>query len=148
MTNRVPPPPREFQWSRMLRTLSFWAFLIVGTVLLVQLAARTRQDTVEISYSDFTLQVDSQNVKRVAITERQRIKGDLRQPILVKSKEAEQAAPLLTVEPNETCGAAVRGKAVAVDAQDLQLTSGVMFINDQPYLLILGLILLTEVLVL
>ncbi len=28
MANRIPPPPREFNWARMLRTLSFWALLI------------------------------------------------------------------------------------------------------------------------
>src|SRR5215467_11914300 len=141
MTNRVPPPPREFQWSRMLRTLSFWAFLIVGTVLLVQLAARTRQDTVEISYSDFTLQVDSQNVKRVEITERQRIKGDLNHPILVNRKEAEHFTTLLPFESSETWVASLRAKGVDVNAKDLRPSFGVIFINFLPYLLMLGLIL-------
>src|SRR5258707_984479 len=141
MTNRVPPPPREFQWSRMLRTLSFWAFLIVGTVLLVQLAARTRQDTAEISYSDFTLQVDSQNVKRVEITERQRIKGDLNHSILVNHKEAEHFTTLLPFESSETWVASLRAKGVDVNAKDLRPSFGVIFINSLPYLLMLGLIL-------
>ena len=125
----------------MLRTLSFWAFLIVGTVLLVQLAARTRQDTVEISYSDFTLQVDSQNVKRVEITERQRIKGDLNHPILVNRKEAEHFTTLLPFESSETWVASLRAKGVDVNAKDLRPSFGVIFINFLPYLLMLGLIL-------
>jgi len=141
MTNRVPPPPREFQWSRMLRTLSFWAFLIVGTVLLVQLAARTRQDTAEISYSDFIQQVDSQNVKRVEITERQRIKGDLSHSILVNRKEAEHFTTLLPFESSETWVASLRAKGVDVNAKDLRPSFGVIFINFLPYLLMLGLIL-------
>src|SRR5690242_454468 len=141
MTNRVPPPPREFQWSRMLRTLSFWAFLIVGTVLLVQLAARTRQDTAEISYSDFIMQVDSQNVKRVEITERQRIKGDLNHSILVNRKEAEHFTTLLPFESSETWVASLRAKGVDVNAKDLRPSFGVIFINFLPYLLMLGLIL-------
>src|SRR5690242_11544977 len=119
MTNRVPPPPREFQWSRMLRTLSFWAFLIVGAVLLVQLAARTRQDTAEISYSDFTSQVDSHNVKRVEITERQRVKGDLRTPIEVNHKEAEHFTTLLPFESSESWVATLRDRGVEVNAKDL-----------------------------
>src|ERR1051325_10634275 len=141
MTNRIPPPPREFQWSRMLRTLSFWAFLIVGTVLLVQLAARTRQDTAEISYSDFIQQVDSQNVKRVEITERQRIKGDFNHPILVNRKEAEHFTTLLPFESSETWVASLRAKGVDVNAKDLRPSFGVIFINFLPYLLMLGLIL-------
>jgi len=125
----------------MLRTLSFWAFLIVGTVLLVQLAARTRQDTAEISYSDFTAQVDSQNVKRVEITERQRIKGDLKSPILVNRKEAEHFTTLLPFESSETWVATLRTKGVDVNAKDLRPSFGVIFINFLPYLLMLGLIL-------
>ena len=125
----------------MLRTLSFWAFLIVGTVLLVQLAARTRQDTAEISYSDFTLQVDSQNVKRVEITERQRIKGDLNHSILVNRKEAEHFTTLLPFESSETWVASLRAKGVDVNAKDLRPSFGVIFINFLPYLLMLGLIL-------
>src|ERR1041384_592453 len=82
MANRTPPPPREFQWSRMLRTLSFWAFLIVGVVLLVQLAARSRQEYVEIPYSEFTAQLDTGNILAVEITERQRVKGDFRHPVV------------------------------------------------------------------
>jgi cell division protease FtsH len=125
----------------MLRTLSFWAFLIVGTVLLVQLAARTRQDTAEISYSDFILQVDSQNVKRVEITERQRIKGDLNHSILVNRKEAEHFTTLLPFESSETWVASLRAKGVDVNAKDLRPSFGVIFINFLPYLLMLGLIL-------
>ena len=125
----------------MLRTLSFWAFLIVGTVLLVQLAARTRQDSVEISYSDFTAQVDSQNVKRVEITERQRIKGDLGHAILVNRKEAEHFTTLLPFESSESWVASLRAKGVDVNAKDLRPSFGVIFINFLPYLLMLGLIL-------
>ena len=53
MANRLPPPPREFNWARMLRTLSFWALLIVGTIALVQLASSRRREEAEITYSQF-----------------------------------------------------------------------------------------------
>ena len=48
MANRIPPP-REFSWARTLRTLSFWALLIVGSIALVQFAANRRPETVDIS---------------------------------------------------------------------------------------------------
>src|ERR1700757_2726350 len=76
MANRVPPP-REFSWARTLRTLSFWALLIVGAVALVQFAAR-KQDAIDISYSEFTEQLDKGNVSAVEITERQQVRGDFK----------------------------------------------------------------------
>ena len=142
MTNRVPPPPREFQWSRMLRTLSFWAFLIVGTVLLVQLAARTRQDSVDIGYSEFTAQVDAGNVKKVEITERTRIKGELKSPITVnRQRPVDHFTTLLPFESSDSWVATLRDKGVDVSAKDMRPSFGVIFLNFLPYLLMLGLIL-------
>ena len=141
MANRTPPPPREFQWTRMLRTLSFWAFLIVGTVVLVQLAARTRQDTAEISYSDFTSQVEQGNVKSVEITERQRIKGDLRSPAQFGRRPVEHFTTLLPFESSDIFVTGLREKGVEVKAKDMRPSFGVIFVNLLPYLLMLGLIL-------
>jgi len=50
MANRIPPP-REFSWARTLRTLSFWALLIAGSIALVQFASSRRPETMDISYS-------------------------------------------------------------------------------------------------
>jgi cell division protease FtsH len=125
----------------MLRTLSFWAFLIVGTVLLVQLAARTRQDSVEISYSEFTSQVEQGNVKKVEITERQRIKGDLKTPVQVNRRAADHFSTLLPFESSDAWVATLRAKGVEVSAKDMRPSFGVIFLNFLPYLLMLGLIL-------
>ena len=141
MANRTPPPPREFQWTRMLRTLSFWAFLIVGTVVLVQLAARNRQDTEEISYSDFTSQMEQGNVKSVEITERQRVKGDLRTAAQFGHRPVERFTTLLPFESSDAWVSTLRNKGVEVRAKDLRPSFGVIFVNLLPYLLMLGLIL-------
>ncbi len=125
----------------MLRTLSFWAFLIVGTVLLVQLAARTRQDSVEISYSEFTAQVEIGNVKKVEITERQRIKGDLKSPVQVNRRAADHFSTLLPFESSDAWVSTLRAKGVEVSAKDMRPSFGVIFLNFLPYLLMLGLIL-------
>ena len=126
----------------MLRTLSFWAFLIVGTVLLVQLAARTRQDSVEITYSEFTAQVDQGNVKQVEITERQRIKGELKTPIQQnRQRPTDHFTTLLPFESSDNWVATLRDKGVDVSAKDMRPSFGVIFLNFLPYLLMLGLIL-------
>src|SRR5437773_959093 len=89
MPNRVPPP-REFNWARTLRTLSFWALLIVGSIALVQFASSRRQEAVEISYTQFTEQLDGGNVAAVEITERQQIKGDFKHADVAGCDEAKQ----------------------------------------------------------
>ncbi len=140
MANRVPPPPRDFQWGRMLRTLSFWAFLILGTVLLVQFAAKTRQDAADIPFSEFTAQVDSGNVAAVEITERTRIKGDFKRSVGEGRRSVDHFTTLLPFEATDTYVAGLRGKGVAVSAKDIRPSFGVLFLNFLPYLLMLGLI--------
>src|SRR5947199_1586122 len=97
MPNRVPPP-REFNWARTLRTLSFWALLIVGSIALVQFASSRRQEAVEISYTQFTEQLDAANVAAVEITERQQIKGDFKHAVTVGRRTAEHFTTLLPFE--------------------------------------------------
>src|SRR5205807_5334049 len=97
MPNRVPPP-REFNWARTLRTLSFWALLIVGSIALVQFASSRRQEAVEISYTQFTEQLDGGNVAAVEITERQQIKGDFKHAVAVGRRSVTPSTTPLAVE--------------------------------------------------
>jgi len=101
MANRIPPP-REFSWTRTLRTLSFWALLIVGSIALVQFAANRRQETADISYSQFTEQLDKANVDTVEITERQQVKGSFKTPVPVRGRNFDHFTTLLPFESNDT----------------------------------------------
>src|SRR2546426_3661202 len=80
MANRLPPPPREFNWARMLRTLSFWALLIVGTIALVQLASSRRREEAEITLTQFTEELNAGNIASVEISEK-KVRGAFQRPV-------------------------------------------------------------------
>src|SRR5260370_41841237 len=98
MANRIPPPPREFNWARMLRTLSFWALLIVGTIALVQLASSRRREEAEITYTQFTEELNGGNIASVEIAERQKVRGVFQRPVVVKRQTVERFNVLLPFE--------------------------------------------------
>jgi len=139
MANRVPPP-REFNWARTLRTLSFWALLIVGSIALVQFASSRRQEAVEISYTQFTEQLDAANVAAVEITERQQIKGDFKHAVTVGRRSAEHFTTLLPFESRAEWVQTLRDKGVDVRAREEKQSFGVFLFSFLPYLFILGLI--------
>src|SRR5947199_29160 len=139
MPNRVPPP-REFNWARTLRTLSFWALLIVGSIALVQFASSRRQEAVEISYTQFTEQLDAANVAAVEITERQQIKGDFKHAVTVGRRTAEHFTTLLPFESRAEWVQTLRDKGVDVRAREEKQSFGVFLFSFLPYLFILGLI--------
>src|SRR5712672_1255507 len=99
MANRIPPPPREFNWARMLRTLSFWALLIVGTIALVQLASSRRREEAEITYTQFTEELNASNIGSVEIAKRQKVRGTFNHPVVVKRQTVERFNVLLPFLP-------------------------------------------------
>src|SRR6266550_1741400 len=139
MPNRIPPP-REFNWARMLRTLSFWALLVVGCIALVQFASSRRQEAVEISYTQFTEQLDAANVSAVEITERQQIKGDFKHAVAVGRRSAEHFTTLLPFEARSEWVQTLQQKGVDVRAREEKQSFGVFLFSFLPYLFILGLI--------
>jgi cell division protease FtsH len=141
MANRVPPP-REFSWARTLRTLSFWALLIVGSIALVQFAATRKTDVVEVSYTEFLEQLEKGNISAVEIVERQQVKGDFKNPIPKRETRgtAEHFTTLLPFESSDTWVATVREKGVNVRAREEKQSFGVFLFSFLPYLLIFGLL--------
>ncbi len=133
-------PPREFNWARTIRTLSFWALLIVGSIALVQFASSRRQEAVDISYTQFTEQLEAGNVSAVEITERQQVKGDLKRPLTVGRRTAEHFTTLLPFESSDGWVATLRAKDVDVRAREEKQSFGVFLFSFLPYLFILGLI--------
>src|SRR2546427_7449910 len=100
MPNRLPPP-RDFNWARTLRTLSFWALLIVGAVALLQFAQNRRQEP-DISFTQFTEQLEAANIDSVEITERQQIKGYLKRGVPSKTgRQYDQFTTLLPFRSEE-----------------------------------------------
>src|SRR2546429_9224715 len=111
MPNRVPPP-REFNWARTLRTLSFWALLIVGSIALVQFASSRRQEAVEISYTQFTEQLDGGNVAAGEITERPQIKSAFKHAGAGGGRPGGDFTPLLPFGARSPGGRTVPTKGV------------------------------------
>src|SRR5881394_799557 len=140
MANRLPPPPREFNWARMLRTLSFWALLIVGTIALVQLASSRRREEAEITYTNFIEELNAGNVQAVEIAERQRVRGTFQRPVVVKRQTVERFNVLLPFEADDKWVESLSAKGVDVRAREAGQSFGVVLLTFLPYLLIFGLV--------
>jgi cell division protease FtsH len=140
MADRIPPPPREFNWGRMLRTLSFWALLIVGTIALVQIASKGRREEAEISFSQFEEELAAGNIQTVEIAERQKVKGTFKRAVTVKRQTVERFNVLLPFEADNTWVASLGAKGVEVRARESGQSFGAVLVLFLPYLLIFGLV--------
>ncbi len=140
MADRIPPPPREFNWARMFRTLSFWALLIVGTIALVQVASKGRREEAEITFSQFEDELNAGNIVTVEIAERQKVKGTFRRAVTVKRQTVDRFNVLLPFEADNAWVASLSTKGVEVRARETGQSFGSVLILFLPYLLIFGLV--------
>src|SRR5437667_3150279 len=139
MANRLPPPPREFNWARMLRTLSFWALLIVGTIALVQLASSRRREEADIDISQFNEELNAGNIASVEISEK-RVRGGFVRPVVAKRQTVDRFTLLLAADPDNAFIQSLLAKGVSVRAREPGQSFGVVLITFLPYLLIFGLV--------
>jgi cell division protease FtsH len=141
MANRTPtPPPREFNWGRVLRTLSFWALLIVGSVALVQFAASRREQALDLSTTQYEEELARGNIVAMEISERDKVRGLLRHPLTIKNVTSDRFTVALPYEMSPEEVRRLLDKGVEVRAKETRQPFGLMILSFLPYLLILGLI--------
>jgi cell division protease FtsH len=125
----------------MLRTLSFWALLIVGTIALVQLASSRRREEAEITYiPQFVDELEAGNISSVETTEQREVKGTFRRPVTVKRQTVERFNMRLPFEPDEAWFTGLQAKGVEVRARETGQSFGAVLVVFLPYLLIFGLV--------
>jgi|SRR5438270_2370397 len=125
--------------GRTLRILAFWALLIVGSIGVVQLAGSRGRDAAEISYTQFTEQLDAGNVAAVEIAERQ-LTGDFKRAVTVGRTATAHFTTLLPFDSRVEWVQTLRDKGVDVRAREEKQSLGVIVFSFLPYLFILGLI--------
>jgi cell division protease FtsH len=139
MADRIPPPPREFNWGRMLRTLSFWALLIVGTIALVQVASKGRREEAEIDITQFRQELEAGNIASVEVADK-KVRGVFKRSVTVKRQTVERFNLLLTSEPDNAWVESVLAKGVTIRAREPGQSFGAVLVVFLPYLLVFGLV--------
>ncbi len=139
MADRIPPPPREFNWGRTLRTLSFWALLIVGTIALVQVASKGRREEAEIDITQFRQELETGNIASVEVADK-KVRGAFKRPVTVKRLTVERFNLLLTSEPDNAWVESLLAKGVTIRAREPGQSFGAVLVVFLPYLLVFGLV--------
>src|SRR5258705_10895720 len=139
MADRIPPPPREFNWGRTLRTLSFWALLIVGTIALVQVASKGRPREAEIDVPQARQELETGNLASVEWADK-KVRGAFKRPVTVKRLTVERFNLLLTSEPDNAWVESLLAKGVTIRAREPGQSFGAVLVVFLPYRLVFGLV--------
>ena len=129
---------RPFNWSRFSKTLSFWILIVLIPVALLQFSNRGSDSAPAISYSEYSQQLDHDNISKVTVIGGRVVTGDFRAPVRVKDHDEKKFVVRLPIENWNQEMERLRAKNVDIDAKDAGQGFGAYIITFLPYLLLIG----------
>ncbi len=132
------PPQSPFNWRRLSKTLSFWLLVILVPVAILQLSNSRTEPTVEMDYSDFREQLDSNNIARVTIQDGSVVHGTFKQPVQIRDRDVRAFTTRLPVKDSEAEVAALSARGVRIKSQPARPSFGTFLLNYLPLLLLFG----------
>src|ERR1700687_442929 len=136
MPNKNPKKPTN--WSKVSKQLSFWVFVILVPVAIIQFSGKGADAAPEISYSQYDQQLQKNNVDKVTIQAGRLLTGEFKEKIAVKGRLVQKFRSLLPTENSSDEIARLRDHGVQIQAEDARPSFTTILISLFPYLLIFG----------
>src|SRR3954469_12974661 len=129
---------KGFNWGRFSKTLSFWVFILLIPVVLIELAGPRSDQTSEINYTDYKAQLDAKNVKDVTVSAGKNITGSFRQPAVISGKTAKKFSVQLPVANSQSEVDQLRAQGVVINSTDAKPNLLNVVVSFLPWLLLIG----------
>src|SRR5688500_7150881 len=131
-------PKKPTNWSKVSKQLSFWVFVILVPVAIIQFSGKGAEAAPEISYSQYKQEVERGNVEKVTIQSGRQITGDFRQKISVDNRAVSKFNVRLPMADSPEEIALLTKHNVQINAEDARMPVSAVLVSIFPYLLIIG----------
>jgi cell division protease FtsH len=131
--------PKATGWNRFSRTASFWILIIATAFLMTTVFSPGRAQPEELSFTEFSRQLEAGNVAEVTIIDGKRIEGELRQPIPKDEKSVQEFYSLLPIRDSELIMERLEAANIPITAEEAGQNWWIMLLGVLPWLLIIGL---------
>jgi cell division protease FtsH len=137
MPNKNPKKPTN--WSKVSKQLSFWVFVILVPVAIIQFSGKGSDAAPEISYSEYTAQLQRENIDKVTIQGGRALTGDFKQKVQAKGgRLVQKFKVLLPMENSSDDLKELKAHGVQIQAEEQRTSMMALLIGLFPYLLIFG----------
>ncbi|HEU4749223.1 MAG TPA: ATP-dependent zinc metalloprotease FtsH [Gemmatimonadaceae bacterium] len=131
-------PKKPTNWSKVSKQLSFWVFVILVPVAIIQFSGKGAEAAPEISYSQYKNEVERGNVEKVTIQSGRQVTGDFRQKIPVDKRMVSKFNVRLPMADSPEEIALLAKHNVQISAEDARMPVSAVLVSIFPYLLIIG----------
>ncbi|HMG12522.1 MAG TPA: ATP-dependent metallopeptidase FtsH/Yme1/Tma family protein, partial [Gemmatimonadaceae bacterium] len=133
------PPKKPTNWSKVSKQLSFWVFVILVPVAIIQFSGKGAEATPEIPYTPmYDQQLQANNIDKVTIQAGRLLTGEFKERVPVKGRLVSKFKVLLPTENSSDEVARLREHNVQIQAEDARMSFTTILISLFPYLLIFG----------
>jgi cell division protease FtsH len=139
MADRLPTRPPRPSWGNLSKNLALWLLVGLLALALFQMMSRQRSPTQEFSYTEFSRQLDQDNVARVEIFDGKRLEGDFKTPVTQEGRSAKSFTVLLPVSNSEAFVKRLDEAGVPIVAREPKGGITAIIIAALPWIVILGL---------
>jgi len=136
MPNKNPKNPTN--WSKFSKNLSFWVFVLLVPVAIIEFSGKGSDAAPEVSYTQYDQELQKNNVDKVTVQAGRLLTGDFKQKVNVKGRMVQKFRALLPTENSSEEIARLRDHGVQIQAEDARPSFTTILISLFPYLLIFG----------
>ncbi len=138
MPNKTPNK-KPTNWSKVSKQLSFWVFVILVPVAIIQFSGKGSDAAPEISYTpQYSEQLEKNNIDKVTIQGGRLVSGDFKQKVPVKGRLVSKFKVLLPMENSSDEVKRLTEHGVQIQAEEPRASFTTILIGLFPYLLIFG----------
>ncbi|MGH7573917.1 MAG: ATP-dependent metallopeptidase FtsH/Yme1/Tma family protein, partial [Longimicrobiales bacterium] len=127
------------RFGRFSRSAAFWVLIILIPLLIFNVFNPDgRRDAVELTYSEYMVQLESGNIASATVFDGQRVEGTLRQPVQREQKPYAEFWTMLPIKDSEKTLADLEAHQVQINAKAEGQNWWTLLIGILPWLLIIG----------
>ena len=139
MPNNNKTPKKPTNWSKVSKQLSFWVFVILVPVAIIQFSGKGSEAAPEIAYTpDYDQQLQRGNIDKVVISGGRFVTGDFKQKVPIKGRLVQKFKVLLPMENSSDEVKRLTDHNVQIQAEEPRASFTTILIGLFPYLLIIG----------
>jgi cell division protease FtsH len=129
---------KGFNWGRFSKTLSFWVFILLIPVVLIQLAGPRSEATTDVNYTEYRAQLAANNIKDVTVSAGKNITGTFRQATVIGQKTAKRFSLQLPVANSQSEIDQLTARGVTITGTDAKPNLLSVVVSFLPWLLLIG----------
>ncbi len=134
------PPKKKAGFGTLSKNIVFWLLIIIVPIFFIQMLNANEEDSTEVSYTEFSTQLERDNIQSVEITSGKFVKGTFVQAILREGgARADKFTTVLPIQDSEALLTRLEEKGISIDAKEPKPSIGAILIQFLPWIIIIGL---------